>query len=213
MPHLVQCPECSRTVRVPDDLIGQAVRCPTCRAQFPATALPDEGAAIQAAAPPETPAPLPDLPAPPPRDFVDYSRDRATLRRRALDDVQGPATGLIVTAILGIIVQIGSLIFTVGTAMYIMQQVPPGTPGPQAGELALQFASNAIGMVVGVTTGIVVLIGARKMKALESYGFAMASSILALIPCISPCCFLGLPIGIWALVVINRPEIKDAFDA
>lgn len=210
MPLLVQCPECSRTVRVPDELIGQPVQCPACQAQFPASALPDEGAAIQAAAPTETPALLPDLPAPLPRDFVDYSRDRETLRRRALDEVQGPATALIVTAILGIVGQVVALLFTVGMAVYMMQQAPAGM-GPQPVELVLQFASNAIGMVVGVTTAVVVLIGARKMKSLESYGFAMASSILALIPCNFPCCILGLPIGIWALVVINRPEIKDAF--
>jgi hypothetical protein len=34
-----------------------------------------------------------------------------------------------------------------------------------------------------------------------------------MIPCISPCCLLGLPIGIWALVVLLKPEVKAAFTA
>jgi hypothetical protein len=39
----------------------------------------------------------------------------------------------------------------------------------------------------------------------------MAASIIAMIPCVSPCCLLGLPIGIWALVVLMKPEVKSAF--
>jgi hypothetical protein len=49
------------------------------------------------------------------------------------------------------------------------------------------------------------------MKNLQSYGLAMTASIVAMIPCISPCCILGLPFGIWALVILNRPEVKAAF--
>jgi hypothetical protein len=41
--------------------------------------------------------------------------------------------------------------------------------------------------------------------------WAMASSILALAPCVSPCCVVGLPIGIWSLVVLSQPEVKSAF--
>lgn len=39
----------------------------------------------------------------------------------------------------------------------------------------------------------------------------MAVSILSMVPCVSPCCLLGLPVGIWALVVLNTPEVKQAF--
>jgi hypothetical protein len=28
---------------------------------------------------------------------------------------------------------------------------------------------------------------------------------------VSPCCFIGLPIGIWALIVLAKPEVKAAF--
>jgi hypothetical protein len=59
--------------------------------------------------------------------------------------------------------------------------------------------------------GIVIVMGALKMKILQSYGLAMTSSILAMIPCISPCCLLGLPIGIWSVVVLSKPEVKSAF--
>jgi len=52
--------------------------------------------------------------------------------------------------------------------------------------------------------------GGLKMKKLENYGSVMTACILALLPC-GNCCCIGLPLGIWALVVLNRPEVKDAF--
>jgi len=59
--------------------------------------------------------------------------------------------------------------------------------------------------------GVLVFIGAMKMKNLENYSLAMAAAIVAVIPCISPCCLLGLPFGIWALVVLNDSSVKAAF--
>jgi hypothetical protein len=56
-----------------------------------------------------------------------------------------------------------------------------------------------------------ILFGGLKMQKLENYGLAMAASIVAMIPCISPCCLVGLPIGIWAVVVLSKPEVKNAF--
>src|SRR5947208_3128743 len=37
MPETVKCPDCDRTLRVPDDLLGKFVRCPSCKATFTAT--------------------------------------------------------------------------------------------------------------------------------------------------------------------------------
>lgn len=75
--------------------------------------------------------------------------------------------------------------------------------------------AQGIGAIVGAVVGLgfdaVVIVGALKMKKLESYGLAMAASIIAMLPCISCGCLLGLPIGIWSLVVLNKPEVKSAF--
>jgi hypothetical protein len=29
---------------------------------------------------------------------------------------------------------------------------------------------------------------------------------------VNPFCVLGLPLGIWGLIVLNRQDVKDAFD-
>src|SRR5438105_13495643 len=37
MPENVKCADCDRTLRVPDDLLGKLVRCPSCKVTFTAT--------------------------------------------------------------------------------------------------------------------------------------------------------------------------------
>jgi hypothetical protein len=32
-----------------------------------------------------------------------------------------------------------------------------------------------------------------------------------MIPCVSGCCFLGIPIGIWAIITLGNPDVKVAF--
>ncbi|XXF79573.1 hypothetical protein P2318_07395 [Myxococcaceae bacterium GXIMD 01537] len=61
-----------------------------------------------------------------------------------------------------------------------------------------------------VALGGLVFFGGLKMRQLQSRGLAMAASIVALIPCFG-CCCLGLPVGIWSLIVLSKPEVKAAF--
>jgi len=70
---------------------------------------------------------------------------------------------------------------------------------------------NVLFFSITLLIGILMLFAGVKMRRLESYGLCMTASILAMIPCLS-CCFLaGLPVGIWALVVLSKPEVKDFF--
>lgn len=144
-----------------------------------------------AAAVPLTPPPMSGLPA------------SGTAR---LDEVNGPAIGLMITAILGLLAQLTSLLFrVVGTSMLPAEQGAPGWA------TALYGATGVVTAIIGILMSILIFIGALKMKQLSNYGLAMTASIVAMIPCISPCCLLGLPIGIWALVVLSKPEVKSAF--
>ena len=54
--------------------------------------------------------------------------------------------------------------------------------------------------------------GAQKMKRLENWNLSLAASIAAMIPCFTHCgCFIGLGVGIWSIVVLLKPEVKEAF--
>ena len=125
----------------------------------------------------------------------------------AAESVKGPAIGLIVVAILGALLQIASLGLRLGGASFMANSGMPN-------QAWVNMFSGPIGVVsgvIGLLVSGVIFFGALKMKSLESYGLAMAASIIAMIPCFSPCCLLGLPIGIWAIVVLSKPEVKSAF--
>jgi hypothetical protein len=60
-----------------------------------------------------------------------------------------------------------------------------------------------------VAAGVQV-VGAALMLRLRAYAWAAAAAILALIP-LSPVWVLGLPFGIWACIVLGRPEVTGGF--
>jgi hypothetical protein len=57
----------------------------------------------------------------------------------------------------------------------------------------------------------VCVLGAIQMLRRRMYGVALMGAILPIINCGNNCCCLGLPLGIWALIILLRPEVKDAF--
>jgi predicted Zn finger-like uncharacterized protein len=65
MPIIVQCPQCSRKLRVPDDLLGQKVQCPTCNTLFIGQV---ESTPSTPVAPPPERQPLPEPKTPPTRE-------------------------------------------------------------------------------------------------------------------------------------------------
>jgi|SRR5208282_2076123 len=133
----------------------------------------------------------------------------------ALQLVKGPAIGLKVTAILNLVLALWSLV-KLAFFRTDLSQLYSGIPqfnDPQVQQL-LHLTQGPLGIInslFALAMSVLVLIGAAKMQALRSFEFAFAAAILAMIPCLTPCCVLGLPFGIWALVVLNKPEVKSQF--
>ncbi len=127
-------------------------------------------------------------------------------RAAAMDQLKGPAIGLMATAGIGAAFQLLGLVLNLmGVGMGALAQGNQDIPSMMSGGIGAVFS------VIGLIMSVVVFMGASKMKNAESYGFAMAAAIIAMIPCLGPCCLLGLPFGIWALVVLMKPEVKAAF--
>jgi hypothetical protein len=136
-------------------------------------------------------------------------------RISAAQRVSGPATALIVTAILGMCLQALTILHSVilmimGPAM--RHHVHNGFPVQFRDGFPMMLGAqvNMATGIFGLAMGTLILIGAIKMKNLNNYVFAMAATIIALLPCISPCC-LGIPFGIWALIVLCDSSVKAAF--
>jgi hypothetical protein len=65
-------------------------------------------------------------------------------------------------------------------------------------------------LLLGVGCGVGIMVGAVNMLRLDSHGAATSAALAAMLPC-SPGWLIGLPVGIWALVVLRAPEVKAAF--
>jgi hypothetical protein len=156
---------------------------------------------------PELGAELTAAAAVPPTPFAVPGSAPAMVSAAAIDRVSGPAIGLMAVAILGFFGQIAGMIYQVGFAARFASQQHMQLPWASA----MTPTISIISALIGIAVSGVILYGALKMRKLENHGMAMTSSILAMIPCVSPCCLIGLPIGIWALVVLTKPEVKNAF--
>jgi GYF domain 2 len=134
-------------------------------------------------------------------------------RAHAENEVSGPAIGLMVVGALGIANGIISIIIHLTGITFNSLNNMNGMNNPQMMQF-MQFGSGALGIVFAllkIILGIFVIFGALKMKALQQHSLAIGAGIVAVIPCISPCCCVGIPIGIWALIVLNKPEVRSYF--
>ncbi|MHC4177836.1 MAG: Yip1 family protein [Planctomycetota bacterium] len=219
-----RCTGCSKLLRTAAHTAGKHAKCPECGTIVPVpepgtrpleetlphpgrAAPPSEevgtpfapGGETAAAGDPENPYAAPTQYGQPP------SRPFAASDAMAANRVAGPAIALIVTGALGVAAQLLAL------AVNLIQMgggLPAGGQGPMP--MAVPAGVNVASAMIGMILYIVVIMGAVKMKNLESYGFAMAASIIAMLPC-SCCCLLGLPFGIWSLVVLSDAGVKAAF--
>lgn len=130
----------------------------------------------------------------------------------AADKVKAPAISLVVVAGIGIVLQLVSIVLNiigVGAGGYEMMNEYGSTA-----DMTQYMASGISGIVWSVFAIIyqgVIVWGGMQMMKLESYGLSMAAAIMAMIPCLSPCCVLGIPFGIWALVVLMDENVKVSF--
>lgn len=190
----------------------------------PLSMFPEFAAAFPAATPPPTPAGMPPLGTAPSMGGMPPLGTAPTIapfgggddgRARAMSQVSGPAIALIVCTAIGIALAVlGILMQLLGMSMAGMNmgQFDNG----QNAEMAkmMEMFSGAAGIVfrcIAIAVGIFIIFGCVKMKRLENYNLSLAACIIAMLPCLSPCCCLGIPFGIWAIVILNKPEVKQYF--
>ena len=126
----------------------------------------------------------------------------------ASNQVSGPAIGLLITGIIGGVFSL-AIFFksSIGTGLSTLWW-----KGFHYRYEDLWEGAFGIGVsLVAVCMAAFIIYAALKMRELSHWELAVAASVLAMIPCISPCCIIGLPIGIWSLIVLTKPEIKAAF--
>jgi serine/threonine protein kinase len=63
----------------------------------------------------------------------------------------------------------------------------------------------------GILKGLAIVLGGWQIQRLRGYKWGIVSCVLAMLPCFTPSILLGLPVGIWTLLVLRRPEIRASF--
>ena len=118
--------------------------------------------------------------------------------------ITAPAIGLIVAGVLKLFSALKFLFFfTVGDQMmhsffpFSHLNFPPDWSG---------FYGVGAMLFIALPAGLIIF-GGFEMLRLRSYAWAMAAAIIA----IMACSLLGLPVGIWALIILLQTGVREKF--
>ncbi len=130
-------------------------------------------------------------------------------QERAPGSLLAPAMALICVAGIGLLLSVYNFAMSFGDA-----QIDPAAP-----EMVRKIQAGAVGPVATAMQGgfamlnlFIIVCGVQMMK-LQSWGMAVAGSVLAMLNIGSCCCALGIPVGIWSLAVLMSPDIIAIFSA
>ncbi|MBI2949059.1 MAG: protein kinase [Verrucomicrobia bacterium] len=142
-----------------------------------------------------------------PRAGIGLSLSQDEALRRVLHN---PATGMLITGII--------YWATIPLAFWLLL-------GPEANRSTATTTNILLSFgFMPLIVGLFMILGGIKMKRFESYRFAVAASILPIVVlalkltglmfktlAIGPGDLVGAPMGLWALVVLTRRDVKRAF--
>ncbi|MBL9139214.1 MAG: DUF4339 domain-containing protein [Verrucomicrobiales bacterium] len=135
-------------------------------------------------------------------------------RERARQAVAGPGIALLVTGILAALGTLLNLVLSLSGAAF---KPPAGEIPPEMQQIfdaltQVQGPLAIVSAVVGLGISGLIILGAQKLRNLEGFAMVIVACILAMQPCFTfPCCCIGLPVGIWALVVASGKDVKPHF--
>lgn len=138
-----------------------------------------------------------------------------------------PGVALLVLGILGILLALTDLamqVFMDPDAYQSMfdRLLPPDAPPEMREQFKIlgpmMAASRATSIVVDLLgiagAGFIAFAGTQLIGA-RSRTVPMVAAILAMIPCVNPscCCLAGIPVGIWVIMTLNKPEVVAYFSS
>jgi hypothetical protein len=114
--------------------------------------------------------------------------------------LEAPALWLLVIGLLTVLLSLAAIVGTITNVgkRLIEFQTPPT-------QVMVLFFS-----LLNLPIGVLVIIGSQKMMSLELFGMALLGCIVAMLP-IGPVAVLGIPIGLWALMILLQPRVRTAF--
>ena len=122
--------------------------------------------------------------------------------------VNAPAICLIVINVLAIIAALASLSMGISPAALDSLQ----GLDPQMQKFFLQATKlNVPANILALLISGFCLFGSISMMNLRHHTVCLVAAVVTLLNCTTCCCGLGLAAGIWALIVLLKPEVREAF--
>ncbi len=206
--EIIYCPACQHKLRIPGDLMGQPVQCPSCQTEFVAPPPPPEGERTGEA----TTARRPDEA----RAYRDHPDDGYTGDRRHRDNKSNLFVTMAAIALIGV----GALSLAVNTYKIMlspqeiqdmaksMEKMFPALPAQDQQAAPRNFL---IGTIVFGVFAMISLLGGIAMLFRRVFPVAVIGSVLAIINISECCCLLGAPVGIACLVLLFQPPVRASF--
>ena len=125
--------------------------------------------------------------------------------------LQLPASGLIVVGALnamsGVVLILGRLASFVNGPERVFTN-----DARRLGYLTASIFFPLVSLISIIAAPVIIYGGIQILKA-RGYSIALLAALLALIPLSSVCCIPGIPIGMWALMVLRDREVKATFES
>jgi hypothetical protein len=121
-----------------------------------------------------------------------------------------PAIALIVVASIGLALSLFNVVFAV--------VAKPPVIDPNAPQWVQEFQKNQTGPVAMVVQGlmaivnVVIIAGGVQMARIKTRPLGFVAAILAMVNFGSCCCILGIPAGIWSIVILCQSDVAKAFE-
>lgn len=104
---------------------------------------------------------------------------------------------------------LGNGFMVVSTALFLVFAMlsPTNNPDAAAKGIGLVLAYEAV-QIIGLAAQFWIVLGSVQMMLLRKYDNAISAAWLSCFPCIG---FLGVPFGIWSLIVLQTPKFQRMF--
>lgn len=196
-PIVIDC-ACGKRFNAPRHLLGKRVACPACKRPLEIS---------------ETPAAAED-------PFADFNFDASTATPSSLPMTAaayrppqsagavrktGGSSGAMVTApavAMLVVASISALVAVPYTILRVINVIAAGQNLPYV-------IGSVLGMLIFIIGVLIIFQGGWHMYRRSDRKAAITGAVFCLLPC-TPLC-IGLPIGIWALIVLNTSEGRNAF--
>jgi hypothetical protein len=237
---VARCPKCASELDVDAADRGHRVACPACRVEFlaePPPPPPTKKPTVAAKRVPVTrrwddDSDYVNETVVPPRHWLDREDDRGPDPLRVVRrELAWPANGLIWTGWIGFLLLIVGGVLTVVSGYLDLNSPYARGLGP-----IVRLALGAIAATLGSMYFAMIATGGGQMKRVRKRGSALGTAIMGMLTLLT--CMLPVPVvwmgagsdvcamaavslvvavptagfGLWALVVLNRPEVADAFE-